>query len=219
LGVANCYLLQQESAVLIDAGVPGQGKKFLSYLKIASLSPSDVRLVILTHCHYDHVGSAVQIARLTGAQVAIHQNEAADLAEGKQRPIRPFTRWGRFLMNFTNSSAAKKMQRFDPIKPDFTFSDEPFSLDLYGIAGRVIFTPGHTSGSVSVLLESGEIFIGDAAMNGLPSFALEPSLPIIGEDLRVLKDSWKRILRENVRVVYPGHGKPFQPKWMEQNLH
>jgi glyoxylase-like metal-dependent hydrolase (beta-lactamase superfamily II) len=56
----------------------------------------------------------------------------------------------------------------------------------------VIHTPGHSSGSVSVLLETGDVFVGDLAMNGLP-LRLGPGLPIFAEDLQKVKESWKML--------------------------
>ena len=60
---------------------------------------------------------------------------------------------------------------------DVKIGNEGMSLYDYGIPGRVVYTPGHSSGSISVLLESGEAFVGDLAMNKLPLRAT-PGLPI-----------------------------------------
>ncbi len=74
--------------------------------------------------------------------------------------------------------------------------------------GRVIHTPGHTAGSVSVLLETGEAFVGCMAHNNLP-FRLRPGLPIFAEDLEQLRESWKQVLNQGARTIYPAHGEPF----------
>ena len=91
---------------------------------------------------------------------------------------------------------------------DRRLSDEVTSLAEFGIAGKVIPTPGHSPGSVSVLLESGEAFVGDLAMNRLP-LRLSPGLPIFADDPDQVVQSWRRLLELGVTTVYPAHGKPF----------
>ena len=68
--------------------------------------------------------------------------------------------------------------------------DQGLSLKKYGIAGKVISTPGHTYGSISLVLESGEAFVGCLAHNR-PPFVLKPKLPIYAKDIDQLKESWK----------------------------
>jgi glyoxylase-like metal-dependent hydrolase (beta-lactamase superfamily II) len=71
-----------------------------------------------------------------------------------------------------------------------------------------VYTPGHTAGSLSVLLDSGEAFVGDLAMNKLP-LRYNPSLPVLADDIEKAKESWKCLLELGVEMVYPGHGQPF----------
>ena len=61
---------------------------------------------------------------------------------------------------------------------------------------------------VSVLLDSGDAFVGDMAMNGLP-LTLGPSLPIFAEDMSAVKNSWRKLIGMGVKKIYPAHGKPF----------
>jgi len=77
-----------------------------------------------------------------------------------------------------------------------------------GIPGKVIHTPGHSSGSVSILLETGEAFVGDMAMNKFP-LRFSPGLPIFAEDGVKLNESWILLLDQGVKMVYPSHGEPF----------
>jgi glyoxylase-like metal-dependent hydrolase (beta-lactamase superfamily II) len=59
-----------------------------------------------------------------------------------------------------------------------------------------------------VLLERGEVFVGDLAMNA-PPMRFTPGLPIFGDDIRVVMESWRKLLDMGARTVYPAHGKPF----------
>jgi len=75
LGVCNCYLIKEEGLIMVDAGFPNQGQKFLKELKDLSIEPKDISLILLTHGHWDHIGSTNELKRLTGGKVAINQPE------------------------------------------------------------------------------------------------------------------------------------------------
>lgn len=72
-------------------------------------------------------------------------------------------------------------------------------------------------GSVSVLLDSGEAFVGDLAMNKFP-LRLGPGLPTIAEDDVKVKESWKKLLELGATTVYPAHGKPFSAEIIKKAL-
>ena len=75
LGICRCYLIKEEGLILVDAGFPNQGKKFLKELQNLSIEPRDISLILLTHGNSDHVGSLNEIKKLTGGKVAINQRE------------------------------------------------------------------------------------------------------------------------------------------------
>jgi glyoxylase-like metal-dependent hydrolase (beta-lactamase superfamily II) len=95
-----------------------------------------------------------------------------------------------------------------PTEVDLVLSDEGLSLTEYGVAGKIMYTPGHSSGSVSVLLDSGEAFVGDLAMNKLP-MRRGPGLPVFAEDWAKVQESWTMLLEQGIQTVYPAHGEPF----------
>ncbi|MGM0655910.1 MAG: hypothetical protein ACQETR_11410 [Thermodesulfobacteriota bacterium] len=88
---------------------------------------------------------------------------------------------------------------------DIILDDNDFPLDQFGIAGKVISTPGHSFGSVSILLDTGEAFVGDLAMNAFP-LRLTPGLPIFAEDMQKVKNSWDLLLDKGASKIYPAHG-------------
>ena len=91
---------------------------------------------------------------------------------------------------------------------DIVLGDEGLPLAQYGIAGKVIYTPGHSSGSVSVLLDTGDAFVGDMAMNKFP-LRFGPGMPIFAEDMVKLKESWDLLLDAGAKIIYPAHGESF----------
>jgi glyoxylase-like metal-dependent hydrolase (beta-lactamase superfamily II) len=64
-------------------------------------------------------------------------------------------------------------------------------------------------------LESGEAIVGDMAMNKFP-MRLSPGLPIFAENMPQLIDSWKALLEEDIKSIYPSHGGPFSPDVMRR---
>ncbi|NTV58665.1 MAG: hypothetical protein HGA74_15485 [Deltaproteobacteria bacterium] len=89
-----------------------------------------------------------------------------------------------------------------PLPVDLILGDEGLSLEPYGIAGQVIHTPGHTQGSVSILLEGGHALVGDLAM-AMPPLRFRPGLSTFGSDMETLKAS----ARTDARVpVFPAAG-------------
>jgi hydroxyacylglutathione hydrolase len=205
-GVANMYAVKAQGVVLIDAGGPQKISKIKDVFHKAGIKPEDVRLLVLTHGHWDHIGSARDIIDWAGCEVLLHQRDLHLL--NCSSPVLPgtFSLWGKVMLEVIKPFAASaKIPHFEV---DITPAEDEFSLHEYGIPGKIIHTPGHTPGSLSVLLEGGEAFVGDLAMNEIP-MRLKPGLPIFGDDLEIIKESWRRLQGMGVQKVYPGHGKPF----------
>ncbi|GAB4079158.1 MBL fold metallo-hydrolase [Modestobacter muralis] len=152
-GVSTSYLVVEgKRAMLVDAGEPGLTPKVLATLRDLD---AELGLIVLTHFHYDHVGAADAIRAATGARVAIHEKDAEALRAGGRLQLVPTRLFARLLATFIN----KKEQR--PVTPDLEFGDEE-DLTRYGGFGKTFWTPGHTPGSQSIVLDDGTVFAGDA---------------------------------------------------------
>jgi hydroxyacylglutathione hydrolase len=215
LGFDCGYLVQDGGTIFIDGGTPRKIKTFLMGLAELSVKPEEVRLLVITHGHWDHIGSAKAIQERTGAKIALHENEKEWL-EKSLKPMPPgVTRWGRILGSAI--TMVLPLVNIPAAAVDVTIGNEGLSLAEYGIPGRVIHTPGHSSGSVSVLLDTGDVFVGDMAMNEFP-MTVGPGLPIFAEDLGQLKESWRILIDQGARTVYPAHGKPFSVDAIREKL-
>jgi hydroxyacylglutathione hydrolase len=206
LGVDHCYIIQGERFIMIDGGAPRQVKGFMKAIERLSIKPEDIKLIVLTHGHWDHIGSAKEIKDLTGAKLALHQQEKDWLEKGL-KPLPPgVTAWGNMFV--------KIMAMFMPLvhipttDVDIVLGDGAFPLAEYGISGKIVHTPGHSMGSVSVLLETGDAFVGDLAMAEFP-LRLSPGLPTLAEDIQMVRESWKLLVDRGAETIYPAHGNPF----------
>jgi glyoxylase-like metal-dependent hydrolase (beta-lactamase superfamily II) len=207
LGFDNTYIVKDSGAIMIDGGDPKKGKVFLKNLEEIGIKPEEIQLIILTHGHWDHIGSAAEIKEMTGAKVVMHQNEKHWLQESL-KPMPPgVSTWGKISTKLFSWTIVPFVH-IRPTEVDIVLEDDAFSLEEYGISGKIIYTPGHSSGSVSVLLESGEAFVGDLAMNKFP-LRLSPGLPIYAEDWPKLLESWQMLLNQGAETIYPSHGRAF----------
>jgi glyoxylase-like metal-dependent hydrolase (beta-lactamase superfamily II) len=215
MGLDTIYAVRGEGVILIDGGDPHKLEKFKTGIEEASISPDEIQLIVLTHGHWDHIGSAQDIKDLTGAKVLLHQGDMHMVEDSHTSQPSGLTTWGKTIIVILKLYSP--FIRILPFEIDIVAGDEQISLAEYGIPGKVIPTPGHSWGSVSVLLEGGEVFVGDLAMNALP-MRFNPGLPVFGDDIEVIKESWRKLLDMGAKTVYPAHGKPFPAEVMRKVL-
>jgi glyoxylase-like metal-dependent hydrolase (beta-lactamase superfamily II) len=215
LGLNSSYLIRGKDIVMIDGGMPNKLQMFKRKLSKLGIQSSEIKLIVLTHSHFDHSGSAREIRDLTGAKIAIHESEKTYIENGGMIIPKGVNTYGKLTKPLL-FSIFKKIS-FPKFKPDILITDEPYSLSMYGIDGNIIHTPGHTMGSISVILNSGEAFVGCMAHNGFP-FRLRPGLPIYAQDIEAIKKCWKILIDRGIKMVYPGHGKPFPVEVIKKSL-
>ncbi len=215
MGMSQSYLLKDEGTILIDTGDQNRSKKFFKYLHEHSINPTEIKLIIITHAHMDHIGSAKAIKDFTGAKIAIHREDKDPLEKGEIQLPPGVTTWGKILIGFMSIFAP--LFSIEKVKADIVLGNDDFDLKEYGINGKIIHTPGHTLGSVSVLLETGEAIVGDSAFNALP-MTLRPALPPFAHDISLAKKSLKSLIDQGAKTIYPSHGKPFPLDELKDNV-
>jgi hydroxyacylglutathione hydrolase len=213
--VDTIYAVRGEGVILIDGGDPHKIENLKRELARVSIKPKDIKLILLTHGHWDHIGSAKEIQALTGTRILMHQKDMHFLDETHPSQPPGFTLWGKVIIEGLKLYTSN--MHISTFTVDIIAGDEEISLAEYGIPGKVVHTPGHTWGSVSVLLDGGQAFVGDLAMNLFP-MRLNPGLPIFGDDMQVVKISWRKMLDMGAKTVYPAHGKPFPAEIMEKAI-
>jgi len=203
LGRANAYIvISERQAILIDTGTKRNEQKIVQALRSLGLSPSDIRLIILTHTHYDHCGSLKALKDLTGAKIVVHHNEATCLREGYGGFPKGTTRLTKAI-SFIGRTMGKRMGGYAPVSPDIAIS-ERFGLEEYGIDGYILPTPGHTVGSMSVIIHNRYAIVGDTLFN---IFRRSVFPPFVDDQTELLR-SWEKLGDTGCSSFYPGHGNP-----------
>ena len=204
-GMVNCYLLTgKEGAVLVDTGERGYGEKVFK-----ECEHKNVRLLVLTHGHIDHIQNAAYLARRLEVPIAIHKR---DVELTQNQFAQAMT--GRGLFGKVLEAASKnkmRKNRIENFEPGI-FLKEGDILEQFGIQASVLELPGHTEGSIGLDVDGRAVIVGAALMH-----MLLPGMAGIYSDKRKLQESAERIGGLGSRMIYFGHGKPLENrKWIKK---
>lgn len=200
------HIIRDKKTIIVDTGNPGSVPKILAAMKKHRIAKKDVSLIIVTHSHLDHSGSAAELQRILKVPIAIHQFEKEYVENGTRLPLTPKDGFGKI---FKNSALIKKdVEKF---KVDIILGGGE-DLNPYGVDAKVIFTPGHTIGSVSVFLSNGEMIAGDVVSGGILLGGMinsdVPTWPIFHDNTPTSIESLKQIIALSPARVHVGHGGP-----------
>ncbi len=178
---SNCYIVASErgkEAIIIDPGA--ESNRILERVKDLDLQ---VKAIVLTHGHMDHVGALKQVKKMTAAEVAIHSADAKFLQMGNSLGFA-------FGLSAQSSSSPDRLLEGGD------------TIDTDGLHFLVVHTPGHTPGGIC-LVGHGVVFTGDTLFNfsigrtDMPGGSYSQILESIRAKLMSLPDS---------TIIYPGHG-------------
>lgn len=199
MGMANAFLVEDTTGLLlIDAGYPGKEVAVFKAIQELGYSLRELKHILLTHAHPDHVGSAAKIVSETRARTYMHLLDAPIAECGG--PFRPLVPAPGFLRHMLCKLLYHPHGRVAPIS-----IDQPLSAgDILPIAGgiEVIHVPGHCLGQVALLMRRARVlFAGDVCMNvmGLGD-------PVGFESLELGRESQRKVASLSFEVATFGHG-------------
>jgi glyoxylase-like metal-dependent hydrolase (beta-lactamase superfamily II) len=210
----NFYLLREGDALtLVDAGLLGHADQLEPALRELGRSVSDVKAIVLTHTHSDHIGGAERFAAMTGAPVFVSKGEAGR-ATGADKPGSPSGVFGQLwrpsMMKFVGHFIKNKGTSHVTV-PSVSPYDNGEVLEVPG-RPKAVFCPGHSPGHSALLLEDRKIlFCGDAmATLDVSTGKVAPMLHPFNEDRQQAIESLSIVESIDADVLLPGHGPPSQ---------
>jgi glyoxylase-like metal-dependent hydrolase (beta-lactamase superfamily II) len=152
---------------------------------------SNIKYVFLTHHHDDHAGFLNSLLEESGAILITHSNSIQPLRNGEsENDVIPINRCVKVIFSF------------------FKLFHKDFKFPPVNVSGKILYTPGHTKDSISMILADGSAFVGDAAMNFL-MWAGTRHRPIFIENINEVFSSWEKIIKNGAKRIYPAHGNQF----------
>jgi hydroxyacylglutathione hydrolase len=184
---------------LVDAGLMGKGTYKIKALVDGGIVLNDIKRIILTHTHLDHIGCAGELLQqIPGAELWVHEAEAIGLEDGDERTV-------------YGMAAFKQMCQSQYRLRDGSFSftvnrhlRDGEELNIGGAVWKVIHIPGHSLGGIGLYEETkGTLIPGDVvyADYSIGRFDLH------GADGQVLGDSLTKLSKLVVRTLLPGHNR------------
>lgn len=204
--VGHAYLwADADGLTLIDTGLPGSGPLIAEAIRGLGRRPEDLRRVVLTHFHEDHVGSAAEIAAWGDVQVLAHRADAAFIRGEAEGPPPILVDWERPILE--RVQAGMQHEPVKPVRVDRELDDGD-AIDLGGgMEGVAVAAPGHTPGSVALHLpEPRVLFTGDTVAR--TSDGNRVILGVFNADPAQAAESVERLAALDVEIACFGHGEP-----------
>ena len=217
ISIVNTFLIDSpDGCVLIDSGVPGSAEKILQAVRELGKRDSDIRHILLTHAHSDHIGSFAALKQATGADTYMHPLDASIATSGTGfRPMEPAPGFIRSLL-FRALVGSMEETKTEGAPIDHQVEDG----EVLSIAGGLtaIHVPGHTAGQLAFLWpqHGGVLFAADACSN-----IMRLGWSLGYEDIDEGKHSLTQLSQLDFQVACFGHGKAitqgaserFRKKW------
>ncbi len=202
LMAVNCYLVKTETGhFLIDTGIAKKRGQLEKDLHEAGCQPGDLKLIIITHGHLDHVGNTAYLREKYGAKVAMHEGDFSMVESGDMFVDKK----GGVMIGLVGLlMRVLGLSDYEKFTPDIYLEDGQ-DLSAHGLDATVIHFPGHSRGSIGVLTADGDLFCGDMLVN-----TEKPEKNTLIDNQAAYDASLERLKTLRVKTVYPGHGKPFQ---------
>lgn len=216
----NSYLIQTEKGdILVDTGGPmfldkeynTRRDQLVKELERLGCSKGKLQLIILTHGDCDHSYNAKYLSEMYDVPIALHKEDVylvnqlttEDIVKSCNYKSFAYRVMMKFIKPLIKKVSAKIASEFEGFLPNVLIEDG-MHLDTYGLEGILIHVPGHTKGSIAIITDQGDCIVGDTYAN-----LKKPQPAMNALDFKRLKDSIEKLSTYSIKMMYPGHGKPY----------
>ena len=201
----NLYVIKGKNGdILIDTGFIGLRKSLKKWL-----DKFNIKLIILTHAHVDHIWNASYLKKVYNCQIALGKKDIENIDNTRIQSIpskKIYTQWTK-LMNFG-------MRKFVPENFDIdVYLKDNQIIKRYGLNLKIISLPGHTSGSIGILYKN-YLFAGDALVNR----KRHPEIAYQNQNNQEAINSYQKILNLSPQIVFVGHDKKINIDKLKEKL-
>ena len=195
-GTDNCYLVTDENkAILVDTA-----SKANIDMVIKECDKYEMKLIVLTHVHFDHAENAAELSKRYDIPVAVNKLDEKLFESFDNQPLKPIGLVGHVVLGLS----LKVLRNTKVERPqNLVYVDDGDDLSSYGIDAKIIGLPGHTLGSIGVDVERKHLLVGDELDNWI-----RPGVGHLYHDIDAIKKRADKIRKLGERTIYYGHGKP-----------
>ena len=221
LGINNLYLFENDNGdyLLLDTGLACKEDLILNKINKVIGDYNKIKVIVITHSHSDHIGNLKLLLDKIKREdkiVIIHSNAKDIMLSGEKIIPNGFYKFSKYISKKLKAKSSENFQKgFENLEEkdfkDVNFLDfkdyEEFSLNKYGFENlKVIYTPGHSKDSISLVYNDEYLFCGDMVQN---LFFKYPLIPLFGDNIKELIDSWKKVIDKAYSRIYPATSRSY----------
>ena len=221
LGINNLYLFKNnnDDYLLLDTGLACKEDLILNKINKVIGDYNKIKVIVITHSHSDHIGNLkflLDKIKREDKIVIIHSNAKDIMLSGEKIIPDGFYKFSKYISKKLKAKFSGNFQKgFENLSEEdlqnvifLDFKDyEEFSLNKYGFENlKVIYTAGHSKDSISLVYNDEYLFCGDMVQN---LFLKYPLIPLFGDDIEELVNSWKKVIDKDYSRIYPATSKSY----------
>ena len=210
-GRSNSYFISTGKLnILVDTGKESAYNRLKLNIDSLKLTDKRITFLILTHTHFDHCQNAAKIKEQENCRIIVSEKEKESIEKGYTslpNGTLIFTR----LISFLGNLIGKKRFGYKPFIPDILL-DEEFDLMDYDLNIKLIKTEGHSSGSISVIVDNEIAIVGDAIFGIFKNSVFPP----YADNQTEMINSWRILLDTDCNTFLPGHGKKVKKELIQK---
>lgn len=223
------YLIIGEEITAVDVGAPSVAQAMIDLVENElKRNISDIKNIVATHFHIDHVGGIHKLQRKSGAKVYLPETIRSHIEQGTSNPFPPARRWANMIYSKVDipepGISMQDMRSIARVASPFLNLPIPFNIEGYygegdyipgGSNFRVLETPGHSNCSVCFYDENtGALISGDTLLGGRRGAEVNAFV----YDRDQISQTAKSLKQMNVEILYPGHGQIINQKGLLDSM-